>query len=394
MTPTPRPRLPRALLAGALAAIAFHWLRLWLAPPAPPDARPLLPQAFPAAAAFSARGGSPPRWTALTPGPGGAGVPAGAVVSSADLAPAVRGYAGAVPVLVGVSPAGTITGVALLPNHETPAYAARLAEGPFLRQFAGRRATDPLRLDADLDGVTRATVTAAAVAEGVRVSARTAAREIHRLPVPPEAPRATPLPWLPLAAVGSAIALGVASLLAAAPWLRWAALAVSLGVLGLWQRTWVSATSLANALLWRWPAVEAHLAWYLLFGVALAAALLWRNVYCARLCPFGALQELLHALTPWRLAATPDEERRARALRIAFLWLATVAVFSFGIAAAADYEPFSTAFDFRGTRLRWWLLGAVLLLAAVRHRPWCRYFCPTGTCLQLLGRMKTLNPFD
>ena len=394
MTPLPHPGRSRALLVAALAAIAFHWLRLWLAPPAPPDVRPLLPQAFPGAATFSTRTATPPRWTALTPGPGGAGVPVGEVVSSADLAPGVRGYAGAVPVLVGVAPAGTITGVALLPNDETPAYAARVAEGTFLRQFAGRRATDPLRLGEDLDGVTRATVTATAIAEGVRVSARTAAREIHGLPIPPEAPRGTPVPWLPLAAVGLTISLGVGSVLGGAPWLRWASLAVSLAVLGFWLRTWLSAVNLANALLWRWPAVDAHAAWYLLFAVALAAALLWRNVYCARLCPFGALQELLHALSPRRLAATPEDERGARTLRIAFLWLATIAVFAFEIAAAADYEPFSTAFDFQGSRLRWLLLGAVLLLAAVRHRPWCRYFCPTGTCLQLLGRMKTLNPFD
>ncbi|HWR97012.1 MAG TPA: 4Fe-4S binding protein, partial [Candidatus Methanoperedens sp.] len=133
---------------------------------------------------------------------------------------------------------------------------------------------------------------------------------------------------------------------------------------------------------------------YLLFAVALALAVLWRNLYCARLCPFGALQELLHALVPWRLAAAPEEDRAARNLRLAFLWLATVAVFVFGIAEAANYEPFSTAFDFQGGRLRWALLGAVLLLALVRHRPWCRHFCPTGTCLQLLGRMRSRNPFD
>jgi polyferredoxin len=125
-----------------------------------------------------------------------------------------------------------------------------------------------------------------------------------------------------------------------------------------------------------------------------ACAIAWRNLYCARLCPFGALQELLHAALPWRLAATAEEDRGARSLRIAFLWLATVAVFALGIGEAAGYEPFSTAFDWVGGRLQWALLVAVLLLALVRHRPWCRYFCPTGTCLQLLGRMKTLNPFD
>lgn len=391
-------RLRRAgaplLLASALGAILFHWLRLWLAPAAPADVRPLLPIAAPGAAAFSERHGEPPRWTALQVREGRGPLPAGAVVSSADLAPGVRGYAGAVPLLVGVAPDGTLTGVALLPNHETPSYAARIEREGFLRQFAGRKAGDALILEQDLDGVTRATVTAAAIAEGVRRSARTAARDIHGLPVPAEAPRAAPLPWVGLGAVAAAVALGLASLLVPASPLRWAALVVSLAVLGFWQRTWLSAVNLANALLWRWPAPENHLPWYLLFAVALALAVLWRNLHCARLCPFGALQEILHALSPWRVPADPEEDHAARSLRIAFLWLATVAVFVFGVAEAANYEPFSTAFDFQVGRLRRALLGVVLLLALVRHRPWCRYFCPTGTCLQLLGRMRTRTPFE
>ena len=388
-----RPRWGAALLISALAAVLFHWLWLWLVPPAPPDVRPALPVAAPAASKFSERRGTPPRWTALSPGRDGQPEPVGAVVSSADLATDVRGYAGAVPVLVGIAPDGTITGVALLPNHETPSYAARIEQGGFLRQFTGKKAADPLLLEEDIDGVTRATVTAAAVADGVRISARAAARDIHGLDVPAEPPRRAPIPLLGVGAVALTILLALASLLITAPPMRWTALATSLAVLGFWQGTWLSAVSLANALLWRWPS-PAHLPWYLLFGVAIVLAVFWRNVYCARLCPFGALQELLHAMVPWRLAAAPDEDLRARNLRLAFLWLATVAVFVFGIAEAADYEPFSTAFDFQGGRPRWALLGAVLLLALVRHRPWCRYFCPTGTCLQLLGRMRTHNPFD
>ncbi|HWR96789.1 MAG TPA: FMN-binding protein, partial [Candidatus Methanoperedens sp.] len=243
------------LLASALAAVLFHWLQLWLAPATPPDVRPLLPIAAPGAASFTEREGTPPRWTALAPGREKRPVPAGAVVSSDDFAPGVRGYAGPVPLLVGVAPDGTITGVALLPNHETPSYAARIDREGFLRQFAGRKAAAPLVLDQDIDGVTRATVTAAAIAEGVRRSARAAALEIHGLSLPPETPRAAPAPWLRIGVIAATIVLGLVSLLVPVPALRWAAFAVSLGVLGFWQRTWLSAVSLANALLWRWPSL-------------------------------------------------------------------------------------------------------------------------------------------
>ena len=307
----------------------------------------------------------------------------------------MRGYAGAVPLLVGVAPDGTLTGVALLPNHETPSYAARLEREGFLRQFAGRKAGDALALEQDLDGVTRATVTAAAVAEGVRRSARTAARDIHGLPVPAEAPRPAPLPWVGLGAVAAAIVLGLASLLVPAAPLRWAALArlargarllaadVALGG----QPGQRAALALAGpgeppALV---PALRRRDRRSRSSGATSTARGSARSARSRRSCTRSR---------PGASPAAPEEDRAARSLRIAFLWLATVAVFVFGIAEAANFEPFGTAFDFQGGRLRWALLGAVLLLAFVRHRPWCRYFCPTGTCLQLLGRMKTRNPFE
>jgi hypothetical protein len=390
----PAARGGRLLLLTALAAVAFHALRAAFFPAPPPDVRRALPAVFPEALRFSERGGDPPHWTAATAGPAGAPLPIGSVVSSADLAPGVRGYAGPVPVLVGVKPDGTITGVAVLENHETPAYAARVEQGGFLRQFAGKSVRDPLRIGEDVDAVTRATVTSAAVTEAARLSARAAASRIHGLPVPPESGGGRPLPWVRLAAVLALIALGAAALLLGRPALRWTALLGGLAVLGWWQGAYLSAPGVANVLLGRWPPLREGLPWYALFGASVACAVAWRNLYCTALCPFGALQEILHRATTRRLDASPAEDRAAGRLRVAFLWLATMAVFLFDRAEAAHYEPFSTAFDFKGGWARWTLLAAVLLLAAVRRRFWCRYFCPTGTCLQLLGRWRTATPYE
>lgn len=382
------------LLASALAAIAFHWLRIWFFPVPVPDERRYLPAVFPDAIGFSEKGGSPPHYTPYTLGPGKERAALGAVVRSDDLVPDIRGYAGPVPVLVGLTPAGKITGVALLEHHETPAYVAPLAGGDFLRQFAGRSVTDPLRLDEDIDGVTRATVTATAITAGVRRAARETARSLYGLQVPQETGGGAPRPWLPLAVLALLVAIAVASLITGKSLLRWISLLGGLAALGFWQRTYLSAVTLANILLWRLPAPDEHLFWYALMGTGIFAAVVWRNLYCARLCPFGALQELAALIAPGRLPATADEDRRARRLRFVFLWLATLAVFLCDRPEAAHYEPFSTAFDFTGGRLRWIFLAAVLGFAALRHRGWCRYFCPTGTCLQLLGRLKTKNPFD
>jgi hypothetical protein len=384
----------KILLLSGLAAVLLRWFFLWLVPPPGINEGPLLPVVFPDAYGFSDKRGSPPRYDALTPLHDGAPAILGTVFRSTEAAAVPRGYAGPVPVLVGLDGKGTITGVVLLEHNETPSYAAGVGSREFLGQFTGRTVFDPLRLEEDIDGVTRATVTASAVTNGVRISARTIAGEVMGIDVPAESSPPRTDHRAALAFFLLLAALAVTSTVIPKAALRWSSLLLGLLLLGFWQGVYLSTATAVNILLWRWPPFSEHLLWYALVAFALGSALLWRNVYCARMCPFGALQEILNLLSPRSLPAAPDEDRRARNLRIVFLWLVVIAVFLFDRMPAANYEPFSTAFDFKGSPLRWALLAAVLVLALFRHRFWCRYFCPTGLWLQLLGRMRTLNPFD
>jgi hypothetical protein len=382
------------MLATAAAAVVFHWTAAWLFPPAGMDETLLLPAVFPEAYGYTEKSGSPPHYGAFTPDHRGEPSILGAVFRSTEVADVPGGYAGPVPLLVGLTADGTITGLRLLEHNETPVYVTGVESPEFLRQFVGRKVTDPLRLEEDIDGVTRATVTATAVTEGVRLSARAVGEKVMGLALPPGRDAPAAVPWPSLTALLILCVLAAATLKGRARRLRWAPLVLGLVLLGYRQGIYVSTMTAANILLWRWPSPQEQLFWYALVLFVLLCAVAWRNVYCARMCPFGALQELLHLFLPPGLRSTPDEEKSARVMRYVFLWLVVMAVFLFGRVEAANYEPFSTAFDFKGGTLRWILLGTVLLFAAVRHRFWCRYFCPTGLWLQLLGRMRSKNPFD
>ena len=384
----------KVLLITGLGAVLLRWLLTWLLPAAGMDERPYLPAVFPDAYGYTEKKGSPPRYEAYTPDRNGAPSLLGAVFRTTEVTAVPRGYAGPVPVLVGLDREGTITGVVLLEHNETPSYVAGVEDQEFLRQFTGRTIHDLLRLGEDIDGVTRATVTATAVTEGIRLSARAVGVEAMGLPVPPEEKRPPTIPWIPLLLFALLVLLATASLPQGRGALRWASLLLGMLLLGFWQGVYLSTGTAVNVLLWRWPSFEDHLLWYALAAFAIGAAILWRNVYCARMCPFGALQEILHLFSARSLPARPEEDRQARHLRYVFLWLVVLAVFLFDLPGAAGYEPFGTAFDFKGSTLRWVFLGVVLLLAGLRHRFWCRYFCPTGLWLQLLGRMRSLNPFD
>jgi hypothetical protein len=382
------------MLATAAAAIVFRWLVGWLLPPSGVDESRLLPVVFPEAYGYVEKGGAPPHYKAITPDSRGGPSVLGAVFRSTEVSEAPRGYAGPVPLLVGMGIDGTITGVRILEHHETPAYVVDVEKPEFLQQFVGRTLADPIRLEEDIDGVTRATVTAKAVADGVRLSSRAVGREVMGLPVPREQEAPWSAPWPDIAALALLCVLACATLGGRGRALRWLPFLLGLALLGYRQGVYLSTTTAANILLWRWPSLKDHLFWYILVAFGLTVAAAWRNVYCARMCPFGALQELLHFFCPRSLRSSPEEDLQARRLRYVFLWLVVLAVFLFGRTEAANYEPFSTAFDFKGGTLRWVFLGTVLFFAAVRHRFWCRYFCPTGLWLQILGRMRSANPFD
>lgn len=127
-----------------------------------------------------------------------------------------------------------------------------------------------------------------------------------------------------------------------------------------------------------------------------------RGTFCGWLCPFGALQELLGQATrtlglrPLRVRAALD----ARLKRVKYVVLAViVGLAAFGAAAgswtdrAVEVEPFKTAITLVFVR-SWpfvaWAV-ALLLLSSVVFKGFCRYLCPLGAGLAVLGRLRRLD---
>jgi transcriptional regulator of nitric oxide reductase len=135
-------------------------------------------------------------------------------------------------------------------------------------------------------------------------------------------------------------------------------------------------------------------------SVTLAA---WgRGTFCGWLCPFGALQELVSQATralglkPVRVRAVLDE----RLKRIKYVVLAgIVGLAAFGAAAApwtdraVEVEPFKTAITLVFVR-SWPFVGwavALLLLSTFVFKGFCRYLCPLGAGLAILGRLRRFD---
>jgi len=134
-----------------------------------------------------------------------------------------------------------------------------------------------------------------------------------------------------------------------------------------------------------------------LWAFVLLSLLLWgRGTFCGWLCPFGALQEFVGKLARW-LRVPQLRVRHAWFKRIKYVLLLAIVASVFLPGQMTDrlveIEPFKTSVTL-GFMRSWPYVSyaAVLLLASgVVYKFFCRYLCPFGAALALLGKVRRLN---
>ncbi len=308
----------------------------------------------------------------------------GYLVRTAPAADNVIGYRGPSEALLAVSrDERQITAVRLRDSYDTPEYVERVRDDhAALEQLAGRTWSDWATLDfqqAGIEGVSGATQTSYALAEGIRQRARSELTQRAR----------SASPWFTLRDVGL-LGLTLGGLVIAftrwrgAQRIRRAWQVVLVFGFGLWCGDLLSLGLLAG-----WS--RSGLPWSTAPGLlALAAAALLtpavagRNVYCHYLCPHGAVQEWLGR---WKRFAIPVPARLGRLLgRVpaallvaAGLWAVVDATFDLALV-----EPFD-AWGLKGRLTIPLAIAVVGLMSSVCvPMAYCRFGCPTGALLKFL----------
>jgi polyferredoxin len=133
-------------------------------------------------------------------------------------------------------------------------------------------------------------------------------------------------------------------------------------------------------------------------GAVILSTIIAGPVFCGWICPLGAVQDLIRSLAARlgiKAAHVPDKVERVLSLfRFAVL----------GLIAWATAGSFNLVFmnaDPYYALLRFWtgevapaalvVLGLVLAASLFVARPWCRWLCPLGGILSVLGRYSLIK---
>lgn len=121
----------------------------------------------------------------------------------------------------------------------------------------------------------------------------------------------------------------------------------------------------------------------LFFVIPLLYTLFFGRTFCAGVCPFGALQDLV-SFRPVSLSAWLEKTLGV----IPFIYLALAILYS---ATGTDfiicrYDPFVGFFRLDGSFMMLAIGGVLLLIGVFISRPYCRFLCPYGALLNIVSR--------
>ncbi|MGS0740898.1 4Fe-4S binding protein [Glaciimonas sp. GG7] len=137
-----------------------------------------------------------------------------------------------------------------------------------------------------------------------------------------------------------------------------------------------------------------------LWAIVAVSLFVWgRGTFCGWLCPFGALQEGIGKLAQFlkipQLTIKSNTDAKLKRIKYVVLFAILVsAVFSTALTdKLIEVEPFKTAITLNFIRSWPYVAYALALLLAnvFVYKAFCRFLCPFGAGLAVLGRVRLLN---
>ncbi|KMQ52923.1 putative transcriptional regulator [Chitinispirillum alkaliphilum] len=293
----------------------------------------------------------------------------------------IRGYAGPVPLLILFDSDEVIKEVVLLENNETKSFIRRLVNADFLLNWQGVTLQEASQKR--VDAISSATLSCDAIEEAIRV--RTSVYMGYQKDRSNGAAFSVvqilfliPVALYLLTLVKTSKFSRYRRFLPIISFLIFGLLTASMLSLSLFSSWAFSGVSLTS----QWPLVAVVLV------VALFLLFKGQNIYCAFFCPFGMVQVLLARLPVKKVRLPGWISRKIPLFRSLVLLTVFGLFFVYRDFDPVYVEPFA-AFRPSGAPLIVVILAGVFTVVSLFiPRLWCRMFCPTGRCLDLVKDSK------
>jgi Na+-translocating ferredoxin:NAD+ oxidoreductase RnfG subunit len=298
-----------------------------------------------------------------------------------------QGYGGPFVIGVRIMDDARVHEVMLLDSRETPAFLKMIQDAQFDKQFIGKHVSDDFIVGADIDAVSRATISTMAGTEAIRRGAHTAATQYFKLK-----PEWQKIPWkfgLGEILIVMLFILAFISKMHSHKILKYIYLVATISVVGFYLNASISIGNLSGLLMGYIPGARDHIIWWVLTaGTVLGILLIGRNVYCFRICPFYGVQFLLGKLSGSQLQLPPTLLARSKTITNILLWFALMIIFLSSHPSLGAYEPFAMMFSLQGIGVQWYILPIAIIGAFFMTNYWCRFFCPVGRSLTTILQLR------
>ena len=316
----------------------------------------------------------------------GAGHQLGYVLRTSPITDDVIGYRGWTDTLVAFDPALHVVGVRIRSSQDTREHVGDVRDDRYFMKTWNGKSWDAVARTtpekAGIEGVSGATMTSMAVADGIMRRLRAADAALALRPPPIR------FGWIDAGLLTVIVAAVILAFVGThgRPWMRRGFQVLVIAYVGF-----IAGAPLAQSLFAGWT--ENSVPWrsapVLVLLAAAALVVPWttrKPLYCHQLCPHGAAQELLGHFAPrrWRVALPKQFAAGLRwlpGLLLGMVLIVTILALPMDL---AHLEPFD-AYSVRAAGVATLSIAFVGLIASLFvPMAYCRYGCPTGALLEFL----------
>jgi sulfite exporter TauE/SafE len=313
----------------------------------------------------------------------------------------VKGYGGPIPVFIAFDNDSAIISLKVLPNDESPLYVRDVFSDKYLKRFYGLKRQD-------VDAVTGATISSNALKTTINETSYNLSSWIYLGKSPESVHLAGGIAgytsshdmfWFFANLLIWNLLIVYSAHVVHHPKFRTAFLLVVVVVSGIILNQYLSITDLVRISFFHEWDIESLRNQIIL--VVLIFTVLYGRIFCSLVCPYGALQEILYKVSPWKSRVSENLDRKLRLVKY-FVLLAVPLLFAisrnFDI---LNFEPFNMTMQsiahpsfFAGlladyTVYVFYML--ILLLAALFfERFFCNYLCPLGAMFAMISGVRIL----